>query len=56
MTYDLEIQHGSGGCWLRYMCMQNFIKLGAAVHELSCPQAMVKNLGPVTLNYDLEIQ
>jgi len=32
-TYDLEIQQGSRHC--RHKCVQNSIKLSAAVHELS---------------------
>ena len=34
LTFDLEIQQGY--CLLRYMLMQNVIKLSAVVHEILC--------------------
>ena len=57
LTFDLESQRDSR--FSRYMFTQNFIKLTAAVHELSCPQtyllylAMVKN--PKIRSSDLDL-
>jgi len=57
MTYDVDIVLASRGC--QYMLVQNFIKLSAAVHKLSCPQtflpylAMVEN--PKIRSCDLDL-
>jgi len=44
LTFDLDIQYASGGCQGTYMFVQNFIKLRAAVHELSTQKTILPSL------------